>query len=191
MELQTQKLFSQLYDYDADTAIHCRRTSSLVLTLCGIMGVPPHLSGLFAEAAYLHDIGKLHIPREVLHKREPLTFEERRIIRQHARYSAKILGESGYPSPIVQAVLHHHERWDGGGYPAGLKGDAIPLGAKILAPCDSIDAMLHQRCYRGAMLPEACHREILLNKGMMYAPAVTETILAHWDAIQNVASKYE
>lgn len=191
MEIQTRRLFSQLYDYDADTAIHCRRTSLLVLILCGLMGVPRHLSALIVEAAYLHDIGKLHIPREVLYKREPLTFEERQIIRQHPRYSAKILEESGYPSPIVQTALHHHERWDGGGYPAGLKGDTIPLGAKILAPCDSIDAMLHQRCYRGAMLPEACHHEILINKGMMYAPAVTETILAHWDVIQNVACKYE
>lgn len=191
MVAQTQKLFRLLYDYDPDTAEHCKRTASLVLTLCGIMGVPTYSSRLFTEAAYLHDIGKLHIPLDILHKRGPLSFEERRAIRQHAQYGQKILEENGYPSLIIQTVCHHHERWDGEGYPAGLRGEATPLGARILAPCDSIDAMLHQRCYRSALPPDTCRHEILVNKGRMYAPAVAEAILANWGAIQNAAYKYE
>ena len=108
----------------------------------------------------MHDIGKIGIRDNVLTKPGKLTDEEFEIIKQHPVIGAKILMQSNYTHELVQIVLHHHERYDGRGYPEGLKGEDIPIGARVIAIADSIDAMTSKRVYRDAMSLDYCRNEI-------------------------------
>ena len=119
----------------------------------------------------------------ILEKPEKLTDEEFEIIKQHPVIGAKILLQSNYTQELVQIVLHHHERYDGRGYPEGLKGESIPIGARIVAIADSIDAMTSKRIYRDAMSLNYCRNEIEKNLGIMYDPAIGKVTLEHWNEI--------
>jgi putative nucleotidyltransferase with HDIG domain len=136
---------------------------------------------LITHAALLHDIGKMGISDSVLGKPGKLTEEEFEIIKQHPVIGARILMQSNYTHEMVQIVLHHHERYDGRGYPEGLKGEDIPIGARVIAIADSIDAMTSKRVYRDAMSLDYCREEIEKNLGTMYDPAIGKVVLEHWD----------
>jgi len=131
-------------------------------------------------AAHLHDIGKLGIPDNVLNKKGKLSPSEWEQVRTHPEIGYRILSKSRELKDIAEIVLHHHERWDGRGYPHALRREAIPLGARIIAVADSIDAMTSQRPYRKALTWESCIKEISANKGIMYDPRVVEAVQGIW-----------
>jgi len=116
----------------------------------------------------LHDIGKIGVPDSILKKEGRLTDEEFECMKRHTIIGAEILGKSTLLSELSEIVLMHHERYDGKGYPTGREGNEIPVGARIIAICDSIDAMTSNRCYRKAFDFDYCYGEIERNLGKMY-----------------------
>lgn len=168
---------------DEYTANHSRRVSDLAEGLCLCLNLKHEERELIHIAAHVHDIGKIGIPDNILLKKGKLSEEEWEIMKSHSSIGAKILSKSQILKPLVSIVLHHHERYDGRGYPEGLKGENIPLGARILAVCDSIDAMLSRRVYREELTYEQCRCEIEKNKGMMYDPYIAQCMIDNWDSI--------
>lgn len=168
---------------DAYTAHHSDRVQELSCMLARALGLSDATQHLISDAALLHDIGKVGVSDAILGKPSRLTDEEFAVIKQHPVIGAKILMQSNYTQELVQIVLHHHERYDGRGYPEGLVGDDIPIGARIIAIADSIDAMTSRRCYRDAMSLEFCREEIEKNVGVMYDPAIAKVALDHWGNI--------
>lgn len=168
---------------DEYTANHSRRVSDLTERLCLCLNLTHEERELIHIAAHVHDIGKIGIPDQVLLKKGKLTEEEWIIMKSHSSIGAKILSKSQILKPLVNIVLYHHERYDGRGYPEGLKGENIPLGARILAVCDSIDAMLSRRVYRKELTYEQCICEIEKNKGIMYDPYIAQCTIDNWDSI--------
>lgn len=170
---------------DIFTANHSRRVGDMVLELCPLLGLSAKDTEEIHIAAHVHDIGKIGVPDYILSKPMKLTKLEWDIMRMHPVTGADILSRSPALEYISKIVLHHHERWDGKGYPYGLKGENIPYGARIVAICDSIDAMLSDRAYRKAMSSEECKKEIEKNKGIMYDASIAECVLCNWDTIIN------
>ena len=105
-------------------------------------------------AALLHDIGKLAVPEHILSKPGPLTPDERKKMQMHAQIGAEIVSAVPFPRPVAPLIRSHHERWDGTGYPAGLRGEQIPIGARILSVVDCFDALTSERPYRPAVSPD-------------------------------------
>ena len=134
------------------------------------------------RAAELHDIGKLAIPDEILDKAGPLDESEWVFMRQHSVIGERILGAAPALAPVARLVRSSHERWDGGGYPDGLIGEAIPLGARIVFVCDAYDAMTSDRCYQRARTPQAAIAELRRHAGTQFDPRVVEALCAHLDA---------
>jgi putative nucleotidyltransferase with HDIG domain len=129
--------------------------------------------------ALLHDIGKIAVPDYILHKPGKLTAEEFNRMKLHTVVGAQILSRVEFPFPVVPVVRHHHERWDGGGYPDGLKGEEIPLTARILSVVDCFDAVREDRQYRKGMTREQAINYVLAESGKTYDPNVVATFLAH------------
>jgi two-component system, cell cycle response regulator len=128
------------------------------------------------RAAELHDIGKLAIPDEILNKPGPLTDSERRFMRQHPVIGERILSAAPALRPVARLVRSSHERWGGGGYPDGLAGTRIPLGARIIAVCDAYDAMISNRCYRPARSEHDAIAELRRRAGTQFDPQVVEAV---------------
>jgi len=125
-------------------------------------------------AALLHDIGKLGIPDRLLQKPGPLTPDEYDQVKQHAILGADILSAMAFPGPLALIVRHHHENWDGTGYPDGLRGEAIPLGARVLAIVDCYDALTSDRPYRRSLPHDRAAAMILERRGTMYQPEISD-----------------
>jgi putative nucleotidyltransferase with HDIG domain len=134
-------------------------------------------------AALLHDTGKLAIPEHILNKPDVLTPAEFEVMKRHAVIGADILSSIDFPFPVVPIVRHHHENWDGSGYPDGLRGDEIPMAARILSVVDCFDALTSDRPYRGALTPERALAVILERSGVMYDPVVVDALLRIKDEI--------
>lgn len=128
-------------------------------------------------AAILHDVGKIGIDKSVLLKPGKLSPEEYEIIKKHSTIGANIIGRVRFLKSAAEYVKHHHERWDGNGYPDKLKGEEIPLGARILAVVDSFDAMMSERPYKKPMTLEEAFAELRKHSGLQFDPAVVETFL--------------
>ena len=169
---------------DAYTAGHSQRVSDMSLKLSELMGLPEHEINKIHIAAHLHDIGKIGIPDAVLNKEARLTDEEWLVMKSHPGIGADILSKSKMLSELIGIVLHHHERFDGKGYPDGLAAERIPVGARIIAICDSIDAMTSNRRYRKALSWDVCFQEIEKNLGTMYDPIIGRFALDHWEEIK-------
>ena len=176
-------LISVVEAKDSYTAHHSERVKAFSELIARSLGLSESSVSLITHAAHLHDIGKMGISDNVLTKPGKLTDEEFEIIKQHPVIGAKILMQSNYTHELVQIVLHHHERYDGRGYPEGLKGEDIPIGARVIAIADSIDAMTSKRVYRDAMSLDYCRNEIEKNLGIMYDPAIGKVTLEHWKDI--------
>jgi putative nucleotidyltransferase with HDIG domain len=168
---------------DSYTANHSKRVSDMAKKLCRMMGINEKDAEEIHMAAHLHDIGKIGIPDAVLNKEGVLTEEEWQLMRAHSKIGADILIKSTRLAEIGDMVLHHHERYDGKGYPNSISGEDIPLGARIISICDSIDAMLTKRSYREAHGNEYCYKEIKKNLGLMYDPVIGSFVLEHWDEL--------
>ncbi len=178
-----QSIVSALEARDPHTAEHSLRVGDMAERTCALLGIPLHEAMAVHMAAHVHDIGKIGIRDAVLLKRARLTEEERELLREHPRIGYEILSGCPTLSDVALMVLHHHERWDGQGYPCGLAGEEIPFGARVIAVCDSIDAMLGKRLYRKSLTMEACREEIRSNAGIMYDPGIAEFVCAQWDKI--------
>lgn len=132
--------------------------------------------------AILHDIGKLDVLSDILSKKEELTPEEWEVMRRHPQVGASMIGKVPYLAPVVPMILHHHERWDGSGYPYGLSGEEIPEEARLLAVIDSFDAMTTDRPYRSAMDPELALEEIKQRAGVQFDPKMVEIFQRIWES---------
>ncbi len=168
---------------DPYTGDHSRRVSDMACFLCRKLGMSEDDVQEIHIAGHLHDIGKIGIPDRVLLKEGRLDDEEWQLMKKHPEIGAGIMSKSENFTRIAAILLHHHERWDGKGYPFGAKGDEIPLGARIIAVCDSIDAMASKRSYRNALPMDAVRGEIEKNIGVMYDPEIAQLALDNWDEL--------
>jgi putative nucleotidyltransferase with HDIG domain len=130
--------------------------------------------------ALLHDVGKLVVPSSVLLKSGPLTDEELGLMRRHPAAGARMLRTLGAPETILPLVLHHHERWDGAGYPTGRRGDDIPLEARVLCIADSFDAMTSTRPYRATWTPDEALEELERCAGTQFDPELVTAFASAW-----------
>lgn len=168
---------------DPYTAGHSKRVSDMALVICQLIGLKEEDMEKIHIAAHLHDIGKIGVPDAVLNKTTRLDDKEWEQMKKHPAIGADILSKSQHLSELKNIVLCHHERFDGTGYPLGLKGEKIPVGARIIAICDSIDAMTSNRSYRQAHDFDFCYHEIEKNLNKMYDPVIGRYVLAHWDEV--------
>src|SRR5579872_1784178 len=173
---------------DEVTHDHVRRVQQGTLALARELGVtdPDLLKGLEA-GALLHDTGKIAVPEHILNKPGRLTPAEFDKMKQHAPIGAQILSSIEFPYPVVPVVRHHHENWDGTGYPDGLRGEDIPLGARILSVVDCFDALTSDRPYRRRMSDEQALAIIVERRGTMYDPAIVDTFVAAHQRIMPAA----
>ncbi len=163
---------------DPYTAGHSRRVALLATAVGANMGFREHMRSALWAGGYLHDLGKLSVPLSVLTKVGRLDATEEVLMRSHSAAGAEILESIAPLRHLAPGARHHHERWDGGGYPDGLVGDDIPLIAQILAVCDSYDAMTSARAYRDSRSHEDAMQEIARCSGTHFCPRVAETFLA-------------
>jgi len=164
---------------DDQSGEHVWRVSQLASQIGAEMGLDRHRVDLLLRAARLHDVGKIAIPDGILMKPSRLTNEEFNVIKTHTVVGAQLLsgGQSELMKTAEMIALTHHERWDGDGYPEGLKGEEIPLEGRIMAVADTLDAMTHDRVHqRAASLAEAA-REIKKQSGTQFDPKVVEAFL--------------
>ncbi len=163
---------------DPAEAGHAERVTTLALRLAEAVGADPARVEAIRLGAPLHDIGKLGLDPELLRKPGPLAPDELDEIRSHPERGVQMLNGDETLRDAVHCVLHHHERWDGDGYPFGLAGEEIPVEARILAVADAYDAMTSDRPYRAAMSHEAAIRELERCAGSQFDPAFAEIFLS-------------
>ena len=168
---------------DAETEGHCQRVTAFTITIARAMGVDKALLRHIARGAFLHDIGKMGIPDSILRKPGPLTPEEREVMRKHCAIGFAVLERIPFLKEAAEIVLAHQECYDGSGYPRGLKGEQIPLGARIFAVADTLDAMISDRPYRKALPISAAREEIQRHAGKQFDPRVVQVFLAHPDRV--------
>ena len=160
---------------DQVTHGHIRRVQTFALRLANAIGVTDAIQLRAIEAAaLLHDMGKLAIPEHILNKPGKLTDDEYERMKLHAPLGADMLSAVDFPYPVVPIVRHHHENWDGTGYPDKLRGEAIPIGARILSVVDCYDALRSHRPYRRALSPEQATAIVRERRGTMYDPVVVD-----------------
>ena len=156
---------------NAYTGSHSQRVAELAARVARRMDLPEDQIELTRLAASLHDLGKLAIPEELLRKPGPLTEPERMILERHPQIGFRMLESLGVDT-VADWVLHHHERWDGSGYPDGLPGDQIPLGARIIFVADAYDAMTSECVYRRRVSPQEAVEELERCAGTQFDPAI-------------------
>jgi len=178
-----EALGSALDMKDAETEGHCQRVTAFTITIAKAMNVDPELLPRIARAAFLHDIGKMAIPDYILRKPGPLTDDERQVMRQHCKIGYSVLLRIPFLHDAAEIVLAHQEFYDGTGYPRGLRGEEIPLGARIFAVADTLDAMISDRPYRRALPITAARTEIQRCSGTQFDPKVVEVFLAMPDSL--------
>jgi len=160
---------------DVYTGSHSQRVAELAARMARRLGLPDEEVELTRLAASLHDLGKLAIPEEILRKPGPLTEPERLVLERHPQIGFRMLESLGV-DPVAEWVLHHHERWDGSGYPDGLPGDQIPLGARIIFVADAYDAMTSERVYRRRVLPQQAIAELQRCAGTQFDPEIVDAM---------------
>jgi putative two-component system response regulator len=165
---------------DQYTHAHMHRLNAYAQALAKELGWDDAKLETLEFAAILHDIGKIYIPEEILQKEDKLNGKEWREMKRHPEVGARMIRDIPYLAGAVPLVLHHHERWDGEGYPTGLQADEIPLGARLLAVADSFDAMTSDRPYRKAMSSEEAYKEITEQSGLQFDPKVVEALMNCW-----------
>ncbi len=171
------ELADTLDERDPFTARHTRRVAQYAEKIALELGLPEQQVEIITMAAHLHDLGKMTIPDELLHKRGPISEQDRRELDLHAGLGARFLSHFSQFRAGADIVRRHHERYDGTGYPDGLRGDAIPIGARIVAVADAYDAMISDRPYRPALTPSAAMHEIIRGIGKQFDPMVAAAFL--------------
>jgi len=176
--LQTIRALAEAVD-DSDQyqGMDRQRTSAVVSSMARSLGMGAEESGALELAAQLHDIGKIGIPGSVLRKKEKLSAEELSMIHRHPEIGGQILEEARQLQNLIQAILYHHERWDGKGYPEGLKGDDIPQMARIVSILDAYRAMMSDRPYRKALTEHEALAELRTGAGSQFDPRLVEVFI--------------
>lgn len=170
--------FNQLLDLkDIGTGKHSTRLAEWAVRIGSLIGMSERDLYQLEVAAMVHDVGKIGVPDAILHKPGKLTLEERAIIQKHPEYGWSILRLFDSLEQASLYVLHHHESLDGSGYPAGLKGDDIPLGGRIVAVVDSFDAMISSRSYRSGLPHDEAIRRLLAASGTQFDPAIVDVFV--------------
>jgi len=169
---------------DQVTHGHIRRVQTYATGLARAVGVrDPKLISAIEAAALLHDMGKLAVPEYILNKPGKLNRAEFEKMKLHASVGADILSAIDFPYPVVPIVRHHHENWDGSGYPTGLRGTDIPIGARILSVVDCFDALTSDRPYRPRLTDSEALQILMERRGSMYDPLVVDTFAKVYSAI--------
>lgn len=161
---------------EAHTGGHSRRVRRIALAVAEQLGLESGALAAVGQAALFHDIGKLAIPDEILLKPGSLTEEEWVLMRGHSDEGARMLETVGLFADAVPAVRHHHERFDGTGYPAGLTGEDIPLAARIVHVADALDSMLSTRAYRAGRPPRQALAEVRRGAGSQFCPRCVDAL---------------
>lgn len=162
---------------DSETEGHSKRVTAYTIALARAMGIAPAEIKVIARGAFLHDIGKMAIPDEILRKPGKLTPEEQEIMREHCTRGYHILRKIPFLAGAAEIVFSHQEHYDGSGYPNGLRGSEIPIGARIFAVADTLDAITSERPYRKARSFDAAREEILRCSGTQFDPGIVEAVL--------------
>ena len=170
---------------DENTEDHLQRVRQFSIRIGEILQLPPDELEALRAASLLHDIGKIAIPEYILTKPGKLTADEMEIMRTHPVVGAEILSRVPFPYPLAPIVRHHHERWDGTGYPDGLRGEEIPRGARILTVVDCYDALTTDRPYRKRMPREEALAFLRHEAGVAFDPEIIEVLGAHLDELEH------
>lgn len=179
--LAVRRLLRRLEAHDPATARHCLRTCRNAELLADTLGLGSRSRRHLRVAALLHDLGKLCVSPALLNKPGRLTEEESRLVREHPAHGVRLL-EPLLPEPAILEAIHgHHERFDGRGYPRGLKGYAIPLLARILSVADCLDALTSGRPYRPRLTHAAAREYLRWEAGRQFDPVVVGAFLRAWD----------
>ena len=179
-----EALGSTLALRDEETEAHCQRVTAYTISIAKSVPVPlPYLT-ILARAAFLHDIGKMAIPDKILRKPGPLDDAEKVIMRTHCEIGYSMLTRIPFLRDAAEIVLAHHEFFDGTGYPRGLRGEQIPLGARLISIANTLDAMLSDWPYRNALPMSRAREEIRRCAGTQFDPKIVEIFLSipetHW-----------
>jgi putative nucleotidyltransferase with HDIG domain len=162
---------------DSETEGHSKRVTAYTIALARAMEIDSDAIKVIARGAFLHDIGKMAIPDAILRKPGKLTTAETTIMREHCARGYNILRKIPFLADASEIVYSHQEHYDGSGYPRGLRGNAIPIGARIFAVSDTLDAITSDRPYRGAKSFDVARQEIIRCSGTQFDPAVVEVFL--------------
>jgi putative nucleotidyltransferase with HDIG domain len=181
---------------DAETEGHCQRVTAFCISIAKSMPVPDGYLPILARAAFLHDIGKMAIPDGILRKPGPLNDDEKQIMRKHCEIGYNMLIRIPFLRDAAEIVLAHQEFFDGSGYPRGLKGEQIPLGARIFTIADSLDAMISDRPYRRALPMSHAREEVKRCSGSQFDPQVVDVFMSipeqHWlELRENLGSPFK
>jgi putative nucleotidyltransferase with HDIG domain len=163
---------------DRETVGHSRRVVEYSLEMGRVLGLDAADLRILAHGALLHDIGKIGVPDAILHKPAGLTDEEWLVMRQHPEIGARMIEDVDALRETRRIILHHHERWDGTGYPRGLRGTDIVRGARIFTVADSIDAMTQNRPYRAALSFEEALDEVRACRGLQFDPDAVDALFS-------------
>src|SRR5216110_2871674 len=163
---------------DAETEGHSKRVTAFTIALARALGLSPDKIRIIARGAFLHDIGKMAIPDNILRKPDKLTPDEVTIMREHCFHGYQILKKIPFLAEAAEIVYSHQERFDGTGYPRGLKGEQIPLGARMFSLADTLDAITSNRPYRAAQTVEAAREEIERWAGRQFDPEIVRTFMS-------------
>ncbi len=174
---------------DAETEGHSRRVTAYTIAIAKKMGLQNEEIRIIARGAFLHDIGKIAIPDAILNKPAKLTPDETELMKEHAYKGYQLVSQIPFLAEAAEIVYAHQEKYDGTGYPRGLKGDQIPLGARIFAVADTLDAMTMTRAYRAAQSFQAARAEIKAWSGRQFDPGIVEVYLempdSIWEGLRN------
>jgi diguanylate cyclase (GGDEF)-like protein/putative nucleotidyltransferase with HDIG domain len=170
-------LVSTVEAKDPYTYGHSRKVNTYAVALAEAIGLSPEEVSRVSTAALLHDIGKIGVPDKVLNKKGKLNADDWESIKSHPRLGATIVGNVPNLAPCVSTILHHHERWDGTGYPEGLKGEQISVEARILAIADAFEAMSAARPYRPALCSDKVLKELRGGAGSQFDPELVEVFI--------------
>ena len=162
---------------DSETEGHSKRVTAYAIALARAMGIPPDEIKIIARGAFLHDIGKMAIPDDILRKPGKLDSDEQAVMREHCARGYQMLRKIPFLAGAAEIVYCHQEYFDGNGYPNGLRGREIPVGARIFAVADTLDAITSDRPYRKARGFDTAREEILRCSGSQFDPAVVEVFL--------------
>jgi putative nucleotidyltransferase with HDIG domain len=172
----SKALFEQMVAYDQLTALHCCRVEQLAINLAAALKLPQQMIHDIARAALLHDLGKIKIAIAILNNPGTLSDTEFKIIQKHVEYGFSMLKEWGHKN-ILDAVLYHHEKYNGTGYPEGRRRENIPLIARILSIVDVYEAITSNRPYRTAMVTKEALFVIKEGKGSHFDPILVDAFL--------------
>lgn len=176
---RTAEALAQATDVkDAYALGHSQRVREYTVLVANMLSLPPDELQAIEFGALLHDIGKTGIDESILRKPSPLTDEEWAVMRQHSEIGANIVGEIPFLEKTKDIVLHHHERYDGRGYPKGLQGEHIPIGARLVAVSDAFDTMTTERSYRAASTVDEAIKELVAGSGTQFCPVAVKAFVA-------------